>query len=137
MTNHSLATAITTATLSTEDIQNKADYHSMSGGVSYSHSTVEEKKKDNGVKPDIGMLQEVEKSSTTHTAIADNTLIHITDKTKQSQNIDSISRDTEHASYAMTEINTEVLDIRGDLAQDVAKDGFEKVDDIAMNFRIR
>ena len=140
------ATSITTATLTAEDIQNRADYNSMSGGVSYASSTTSSEKPEannnhskkpeeqraKGLTPNIGLPQEVEKSSTTHTAIADNTVINITDQANQTQDTDKISRDTEHASYAMTEINTEVLNIRADISKEVSKDGFKAVGDLAM-----
>ena len=77
-------------------------------------------------------MQAAGSSSTTHTAIAANTQITITDKDKQTQDTDTISRDTEHASYTMTEINTEVLDIRADISKDISKDGFKAVGDLAM-----
>ncbi len=126
------ATNITTATLTTEDIHNRADYNSMSVGATLTHSTSPDKAKDNGISPNIGLPQDVDKSSTTHTAIAENTVINITDKDKQTQDTDSISRDTEHASYTMTQINTEVLDIRAGISQDLSKDGFKAVGDLAM-----
>ena len=126
------ATSITTATLTTEDIHNRADYNSMSIGASYTHSTSPDKAKDNGISPNIGLPQDVDKSSTTHTAIAENTVINITDKDKQTEDTSKISRDTEHASYTMTEINTEVLDIRKGLSEDISKDGFKAVGDLAM-----
>ena len=79
----SKSTDITTATLTTEDIENKATYQSMSGGVSYSSITTDkdkstvannqsnqkEEQKSKGITPDIGLPQDVEKSATTHTAI--------------------------------------------------------------------
>ena len=126
------ATSITTATLTTEDIHNRADYNAMSVGATLTHSTSPDKAKDNGISPNIGLPQDIDKSSTTHTAIAANTQITITDKDKQTQDTDTISRDTEHASYTMTEINTEVLDIRAGISQDLSKDGFKAVGDLAM-----
>jgi filamentous hemagglutinin len=140
------ATSITTATLSTENIENKASYSSLSGGVSYSNitskkdeptvannqSNQEEDQRSKGVTPDIGLPQDKEKTSTTHTAIADNTVINITDQANQSQNTDNISRDVDKASFTMTEINTEVLEIRSEIAKDVAVDGFKAVGDYAM-----
>ena len=77
-------------------------------------------------------MQAAGSSSTTHTAIAANTQITITDKDKQTEDTSKISRDTEHASYTMTEINTEVLDIRADISKDLSKDGFKAVGDLAM-----
>ncbi len=119
------ATSITTGTLTTEDIHNRADYNAMSVGATLTHSTSPDKAKENGLKPNIGLPQDVDKSSTTHTAIAANTQITITDKDNQTQ-------DTEHASYTMTEINTEVLDIRAGISKDLSKDGFKAVGDLAM-----
>ena len=70
-------------------------------------------------------IQVAGSSSTTHTAIAQNTVITITDKDKQTEDTSKISRDTEHASYTMTQINTEVLDIRADISKDISKEGFK------------
>jgi len=123
---------ITTATLSTEDIANRADYHTTSVGVSISHSTSPGQSKNNGAKPTIGLPQNVNKHATTHTAINENTTITITDKAHQTQDTSTISTDTEHASYTMTHINTEVRDIRSDISKDVAKDGFKAVGDYVM-----
>jgi len=66
-------------------------------------------------------------TSTTHTAIADNIVIDIKDKANQTQDTSTISQDTDNASFAMTRINTEVLDIRADVSKEVAVDGFEAV----------
>jgi len=140
------ATSITTATLTSENITNKADYESMSGGLNYASSTttVENRESNNeystepqnqstsGVTPDVGLPQEVEKSSTTHTALAQNTVINITDKTNQTQDTDKISRDTDNAHFTMTEINTEVLQIRENISNEVAIEGFKAVGDLAM-----
>jgi hypothetical protein len=126
------ATDITTATLTTENITNRADYNALSVGASYTHSTTPDKTKDNGIKPEIGLPQDIDKTATTHTAIADNAAIHITDEAHQTQDTDTISRDTEHASYTMTQINTEVLDIRADISKEISKDGFKAVGDLAM-----
>ena len=47
----------------------QADYNSMSVGVSATHSTSPDRAKNNGVKPNIGLPQDVDKQSITHTAI--------------------------------------------------------------------
>ena len=77
------ATAITTGTLSTEDITNRADYNAMSVGVSLTHSTSPGRAKDNGAKPTIGLPQDIDKQSTTHTAINENSTTTITDQVQQ------------------------------------------------------
>jgi filamentous hemagglutinin len=52
--------------------------------------------------------------------------------TNQTQNVSTISKDTNNAHFTMTEINTEVLEIRADISKEVAVDGFEAVGDYAM-----
>ncbi|HHD82429.1 MAG TPA: hypothetical protein ENK94_04475, partial [Campylobacterales bacterium] len=124
--------SFSTGTLTTEDISNRADYLSMSGGVGYSATEDKENNVAQGVTPNVGMPTQADKSSTTKTAISQNIQINITDKENQTQDINTISRDTESAHYQMTEINTEILDIRKNLASEVSQAGFEVVGDIAM-----
>ena len=125
-------TEITTATLTTEEITNRADYHTISAGVSYTHSTTPGNAQANGIKPEVSLPQNVEKDAITHTAINANTKITLTDKAHQTQDTTKISHDTEHASYTMTQINTEVLDIRKQNSEQIAKEGFKAVGDYAM-----
>jgi filamentous hemagglutinin len=125
-----LGTDFTTGTLTTEDIENKANYNSMGAGIGYSSANTNGK--DGSFSPTVAIPQDKSKHSTTQASLGKNTNLTITNQAAQTQNVSTISKGTKTSNFTMTEINTEVLEIRADISKEVAVDGFEAVGDYAM-----
>jgi len=89
-----LGTDITTGTITTEDIENKASYQSMSAGVGYSaHTGANGGKSTGGFSPNIGLPQDKSKHSTTEASLGENTNLTITNQAAQTQDVSQISHD--------------------------------------------
>jgi hypothetical protein len=112
------STDITTGTLTYRDIKNETDYSSVGGGVSVSSA---------GTTPNITAPMLGDKQNTTKTAISSNRVIKITNKDKQTQDTDKISSDTKNSHHKLKEVNKELLNIRKDMAGEVAKTTFNYV----------
>ena len=94
---------LTTATLSWEDKENKADYKAGGMGVSYLPNNKSSKLNQRGLTPNLTPTVKDNADSTTKSAVAEGT-IHITNKEKQKQNIASLNRDTKNSLNQLQEI---------------------------------
>ncbi len=116
--------SLNTGTLTYQNIKNQATYNSTGAGVSYN---TKDKTSFNSSLP-----QNIKKSQSTKATIDNNIKVTINNKTKQTQDITKINHNTKDASYTLTKIDTKALQIREDLANKTAKEGFKAVGDYAM-----
>ncbi len=104
---------LSTGTLTYSDLENQTEYSNIGFG-------------SDGL--DSPMAQD--KDTQTNTAISNTITVDIKDKTKQTQDISKISNDTQHAHYRVQEVNKELLNIRKDVAGQIAQVGFEYIGDL-------
>lgn len=120
---------LTTGTLKTEDIKNKASYDVKNVGVSYQHFTDAQKEADkdgtfnkSGLLPNLSPGAKNDVSSTTQSAIAQGTIT----ATKENLNLSKINRDTQHSLNELSKIfDKKKLEERQELAQFFAKNADE------------
>ena len=120
---------LTTGTLKTEDIKNKASYDVKNVGVSYQHFTDAQKEADkdgtfnkSALLPNLSPGAKNDVSSTTQSAIAQGTIT----ATKENLNLSKINRDTQHSLNELSKIfDKKKLEERQELAQFFAKNADE------------
>ena len=94
--------ALTTGTLSWEDVKNKAEYKGSGTGISFT-TDKNARYNERGVTPAVSTGSKEKASSVTKSAVAKGT-ITITDKEKQKQDIAKLNRDTKDTLNQLSEI---------------------------------
>ncbi|CAI2408423.1 hemagglutinin repeat-containing protein [Serratia plymuthica] len=98
---------LSTDTLGWTSIENEANYSASSKGISAGFSSEEDKNGDRvnsgGILPNIGVSSSGDAAGTTQSAIAGGALI-IRDTANQTQDVNDLSRDTEHANGSIGKI---------------------------------
>ena len=123
---------ISTGTLTYEDIKNKADYKAGSIGINVDTSK-NDKKKDAGVTPNIGVGAKDNAESVTKATVSEGE-IEIRDKGHQKQDLKDLNRDTQNSLNKLGEIifDKTKVEERQELAGLFGEIAYKAVGDLAI-----